>query len=115
MKKWVGLIVITVAALLCNYVFAEAWGFHPSFVFMVLFFSAQTFVLFRLDALVPKRWSVELSLVKIILRFLLSAVCITVLIYTQEDSFSLVIQFIALYFVFMIFEIVTSLTNLRRN
>ena len=82
---------------------------------MVLFFAIQGAALFRIDQWVPKEWEVQVSLVKIVIRLLSSMVFILVLFLTKEDLFSLVIQFICIYLVYMIFEIVEALTNLRRN
>ncbi|GAB4251007.1 MAG: hypothetical protein Tsb0034_30050 [Ekhidna sp.] len=115
MKKWIFLILLTGCLLGVNHLFKDALQLHQAFQLMVLFFAIQTFVLFRLDLLVPAEWTVQASLVKIVLRMLLSLAFIGVMIYAHEDKFSLVVQFIILYLIFMIFEIVTALTNLRRN
>lgn len=114
-KKWFALIAITGILLLAEYFFSRTLSFHPAFKLMVLFFAAQAFVLFRIDHWAPKEWIVQMSLVKIIIRLLSSLTFILVLIYTQEDSYNLVLQFIILYLGYMIFEIVEALTNLRRN
>lgn len=115
MKKWLYLAIITAILLSAEYVFADIVELHPSYKLMVVFFAAQAFVLFRLDHWAPKEWSVQMSLVKIVLRLISSMILILVLVYTQEDPFRMVIQFIAIYLVYMIFEIVIALTNLRRN
>jgi hypothetical protein len=88
---------------------------HEAYNYLVIFFAVQALVFFRLDHIVPKSWMLHLSLVKVVLRFLLSLIFIAILMYLYTDRFSLVIQFVVLYFVFMIFEIVIALTNLRRN
>ena len=115
MKKWIILIAITSLLLVIHFVFREELNLHPAFQTMVFFFAAQAFVLFRIDHWTPKEWSAQIALVKIVIRLLTSLVFILVLIYSQTDHFNLVIQFITLYLVFMIFEIVMALTNLRRN
>ncbi|MEQ8903669.1 hypothetical protein [Ekhidna sp.] len=115
MKKWISLIFITGILLLAEYFFGVELNLHSTFNLMVLFFAIQGFVLFRIDHWTPKEWSTQMSLVKIVIRLLSSLVFITVLMFTQSDQFNLVIQFIILYLIFMIFEIVMALTNLRRN
>ncbi|WP_420316881.1 hypothetical protein [Ekhidna sp.] len=114
MKKWILLGIITVALLALNFL-QENLNLHPAWNLMVVFFSIQAFVLFRIDQWVPQEWAVQISLVKVVIRLLSSMVFILVLMLTKEDLFSLVIQFICIYLVYMIFEIVEALTNLRRN
>lgn len=115
MKKWFLLTIITTILLLSSEVPSIHTHLHPSFIIMVIFFTIQAFVLFRLDNLIPEAWRVHGSLAKIIIRFLSSAVFILVMIYQYEEPFSLVVQFIILYLIYMIFEIGVALTNLRRN
>ncbi|MEO9870504.1 hypothetical protein [Ekhidna sp.] len=115
MKKWIALGAIAILLLVLGYFFEEELALHSSFQVMIFFFVSQAFVLFRIDHWAPKEWSVQMSMVKIVIRLLSSLVFILILIYSQSDHFNLVVQFIVLYLVFMIFEIVTSLTNLRRN
>ena len=107
--------VITGVLLTVEFFFSERLSLHPAFLLMVFFFATQAFVLFRLDHWAPKEWTVQMSMVKIIVRLLSSMVFILVLIYTRDDQFNLVLQFIILYLIYMIFEIVEALTNLRRN
>ncbi|MEP1034452.1 hypothetical protein [Ekhidna sp.] len=113
--KWLALVAITTALLLVEYFFSESIDFHPAFQLMVFFFATQAFVLFRLDRWAPKEWQVQMSMVKIVVRLLSSMVLVLVLIYSQPDKLNLVVQFIILYLIYMIFEIVEALTNLRRN
>lgn len=114
-SKWIALTGITVTLLLAEYFFTPSIDFHPSFKLMVFFFAAQAFVLFRIDHWAPEEWKIQMSMVKIVIRLLSSIVFILILIYSQNDQFNLVVQFIILYLIFMIFEIVMALTNLRRN
>lgn len=113
MKKWIYLSIITLALLSAEFVIADV--LHSTYRLTVLFFAIQVFVLFRLENWAPKEWAVQVSMVKIIIRLLSSMVFILVLVYTQDDLYRMVIQFIAIYLVYMIFEIVIALTNLRRN
>lgn len=115
MKKWIYLFSLTAILLVGNYLYQEPLNLHPSFGIMVIFLSILTFSYFRLDNWLPKAWQVQIALIKIVLRFLLSSGFIVVLIYTQDDDMNMVIQFISLYLIFMVFEIAVSLTNLRRN
>lgn len=115
MSKWIYLAVITAFLLIISYFFSEQWHLHPAFNTMVAFFAAQAFILFRLDHWLPNKWEVQLSLVKIVIRFLTSLFFILALFFIHTDLFNLVVQFIALYLAYMIFEIVIALTNLRRN
>ncbi len=114
-KRWLTLFAITGILLFAEYILANNIQFHPSYRTMVIFFAIQAFVLFRIDRLVPEQWKVQASLVKIVIRLLSSMIFILVLIYSQPDKFNLVVQFIILYLIYMIFEIVEALTNLRRN
>lgn len=115
MKKWIYLIVLTCILLLGDFLLADTFKLHPTFRISTMFLSVLTFTYFRLDHWVPKEWKAQVALVKIASRLLLSLGFIAVLIYTQEDVQVMVIQFIVLYLIFMVFEIVVSLTNLRRN
>lgn len=115
MKKWITLAVITGILLLVDHFFAAELGLHTSFVLMVLFFAVQTIVLFRIDMWVPEEWKAQATLVKVVIRLLSSLVFILVLTYTEENLYTLAIQFIIIYLVYMIFEIGEALTNLRRN
>ncbi|WP_436514833.1 hypothetical protein [Ekhidna sp. To15] len=115
MKKWLALFVITGILLFAEFFFSSVIDFHPSFRLMIFFFAAQAFVLFRIDHWAPEEWKVQISMVKIVIRLLSSMAFILVLIYTQSDHYTLVVQFIILYLIYMIFEIVEALTNLRRN
>jgi len=114
-KKWIYLGLITVVLVGINFLFNKELNLHDSFLVIVSFFAVQTFVLFRIDYWVPEEWSMQVSLAKIIIRLLSSLIFILVLMYTQDDLFNMVIQFIAVYLVYMIFEIGSALTNLRRN
>lgn len=115
MKKWILLGAIVLALLLINYFFADLLTLHSAYNLIVVFFAIQTFVLFRIDHWVPKEWAIQVSLAKIAIRFLASAVFALVLVMTQGDRFNLVIQFFIIYLIFMVFEIGMALTNLRRN
>ena len=115
MKKWVLLFLITAALLLLQEVPYIQPYLHQSYSLMIAFFTIQAFVLFRMDTLIPEPWKVHGSLVKILIRFLSSAVFILVLIYQYAEPNKLVLQFILLYLVYMVFEIGVALTNLRRN
>jgi len=115
MRKWISLAVITASIWLVGYYFGEELTLHGAYYMMVAFFAIQAIVLFRIDQWAPSEWKTQASLVKVVIRLLSSLVFIMVLVYTQEDRTNMVIQFIILYLVFMIFEIVEALTNLRRN
>ncbi|MEO1253771.1 MAG: hypothetical protein AAFY41_02625 [Bacteroidota bacterium] len=115
MNKWIGLISLTTFLLLLGYLLQDTIVLHDSFFLIVAFFAIQSIVFIRIDHLAPKEWQSQVSLIKIIVRLLTSLIFITILIYTKEDQYNLVIQFIIVYLIYMIFEIVGSLTNLRRN
>lgn len=113
MNKWIALISITGVLLLVDHY--ELVSLHVAFPLMVFFFAIQSFVLFRIDHWTPKEWSSQMALVKIVIRLLSSLIFITVIMYSHQDQFNLVVQFILLYLIYMIFEIANALTNLRRN
>lgn len=115
MKKWIALGTITMFLLLVGYFFKQSWNLHDQYFTIVGFFSIQIFVFFRIDQWSRPEWQSQIALVKITVRLISSLIFITVLIYTVDNSNKLVIQFIIIYLIYMIFEIVGSLTNLRRN
>ena len=115
MRKWILLAVITLALLVFGYLNTSAFVLGQTYYIILAFFSIQTIVLFRVDQLAPVQWKVQVSLVKIVLRLLTALIFFTVLLYTSESPINTVIQFIVIYLIFMIFEIVEALTNLRRN
>ena len=115
MKKWTQLALITTLLLLINYFFGDRLNLHILYNLIVIFFAIQTFVLFKMDDWIPKAWSIQSSLLKIIIRLLASMIFALVLITTYEDKFNLVVQFLSIYLIFMVFEIGSALTNLRRN
>ena len=115
MKKWLILGAITIVLLAISELSFFQTILHPSYLVTVIFFSVQALVLFRIDSLIREEWKVHASLVKIIIRFLSSAVFILVMIYQYEEPFDLVVQFIIIYLIYMVFEIGVALTNLRRN
>jgi hypothetical protein len=110
------LIALAGALFLMDYFFGRVMGLHPDFMLMIGFFAIQTFVLFRLDQLAPKDYVVHVGLVKIGFRFL-SALGFTLMLYYRNPTTlnTVLIQFVLLYLTFLIFEISTSLANLRRN
>lgn len=115
MNKWIWLASLAVLLILFDYLFHESLGLHEAFLVMVIFFIVQTFVLFRIDGFVKEEWKVQMSLVKITLRLLSGLVFILVIMLNYTDRFQLVVQFFSLYLVFMTFEIIMALANLRRN
>lgn len=115
MKKWILLVFITVVLFFLQEAPSIKPYLHPSYRIMLAFFAIQAFVLFRMDSLIPDPWKIHGSLVKIIVRFLSSAVFILVLMYQYPEPYQMVVQFILLYLVYMVFEIGVALTNLRRN
>jgi hypothetical protein len=115
MKKWFWLALLSVLLIAFDYLFHDDLGLHASFMLMVVFFIFQTFVLFRLDEKANEEWKVQMAMVKITLRLLSALVFILVVMLSYGDRFNLVIQFFSLYLVFMTFEIILALANLRRN
>lgn len=89
---------------------------HVYYDLMVIFFIIQNVVLFRIENMATADQKVQIRLVNIGVR-LLSALAFLVVTFwimnITERSFY--IQFVILYLVFMTFEIILSLANLRRN
>jgi len=115
MKKWTRLGLITTLLLLVNYSFGDRLSLHTAYSLIVVFFATQTFVLFKMDDWIPQKWSVQSSLIKIIIRLLTSMILALVLLITQENKFNLIIQFLGIYLIFMVFEIGSALIKLQRN
>ena len=88
---------------------------HPAYYVMIIFFSALTYALLRVDFLLPPSIKPQAALIKISMRFLASLIFIAIVMYQYEDPHKLVVQFILIYLIYLIFEIVIALTNLRRN
>ena len=115
MNKWIKLAILAVFLVLFDYFLHDSLGLHDAFLLMIIFFVIQTFALFRLDSLVSEDWKVQMTLVKITLRLLSTLVFILVVMLNYTDRFQLVVQFFSLYLVFLTFEIILALANLRRN
>ncbi len=113
MNKWNALITLSIIVLLFGYFFKN-WLHHHYFL-IVIFFVIQTIVFFRIEQWLSKKENFLISLIKITLRMLTSFIFITVLVYGGKDVFSLVTEFIIIYLVYMVFEIVCVLTNLHKN
>ena len=88
---------------------------HPAYYVIVIFFTALSYTLFRLDGLIPTSLKPQATLIKTGVRFLACLIFVGIAIYQYEDPYMLVVQFILIYLIYLIFEIVTALTNLRRN
>lgn len=115
LKKWIVLIAITACLLILGKTSLAKSLLHESYFLTVVFFAIQALILFRLDSLISNEWAVQVSLIKIIVRFLTSATFVLVMIYQYMDPFDFVIQFVIIYLVYMIFEIGVALIILRRN
>lgn len=115
MKHWVVLAIITSILLAVPEIDEISNLIHPAYYLMIAFFTILSFVLLRIDSLIPAEWKTQASLIKMGVRFLASLIFIGIAIYQYEKPSTLVIQFILIYLIYLIFEIVVALTNLRRN
>lgn len=115
MKKWVLLGLITLGLIVSQRLFGSYLDFHPAFGTIVIFFAVQTYVLFRIDHWVPVDWKAQMALVKMVIRFISTLSFVLIIMLNNGQKFILVIQFMLVYLIYLIFEIVVSLTNLRRN
>ncbi|MEQ9231525.1 MAG: hypothetical protein RIF46_12655 [Cyclobacteriaceae bacterium] len=116
MKKYFILAFIGIALIGAEYGFAETFEFHDYYRSIVIFFIAQTAILFRLGDLGNESVKVQMSMVKMGVRLISALVFVLVMAYQVEENSNLFfIQFIILYLVFMAFEIILALANLRRN
>ena len=115
MKKWIALVALAIVLILFDYLFHDTFGLHKAFLLMVAFFVIQTFVLFRIDGFVKEDWKIQMAMVKITIRLLSALTFILIIMLNYTDRFQLVVQFFSLYLVFMTFEIIMALANLRRN
>ena len=94
------------------------FNFHQSFPALVVFFFLQSLVVAWLIHLAEKsNWESPLyALGMITFRFLTSLFFIAVLfILKLEDLKLLMAQFLGVYLIYLAFEIITVLSNLRRN
>lgn len=115
MKKWWPLILLTLLLIGIDVLWSDRLGLHEAFRLMAVYFAVQTAVMFRLDQYAKDEWKIQMALVKMAVRMLAAMVFALILILSYENHFGLVVQFFGLYLTFMIFEITTSLANLRRN
>lgn len=89
---------------------------EPTYRLTVIFFIAQSIMIFRLDHYNRPDIAAQIRMLNIGLR-MLSALAFLIIMTYQIETYraAFYIQFILLYLVFMIFEITLALTNLRRN
>jgi hypothetical protein len=115
MKKWLLLAVLALVLFTVDALWHDALGLHVAFRTLLIFFVAQSAILFRLDHWAKEEWKVQIAMVKVVVRLLSALVFALVVFRSHEDHIPLVIQFMGLYLLFMTFEITMSLANLRRN
>ncbi len=116
MNKYVWLVLIGLALVGAEFGLDNYITFHRFYQVTVIFFIIQTGILFRIEDRGPENLKVQLSMVKMGLR-LLSAMAFALIMGLKIDEgvHLFFIQFIILYLVFMTFEIILALANLRRN
>ena len=116
MKKYIllvlfGLVLVALEVLVADYI-----PFHQYYQLTVIFFVAQVGVLFRISDFRNEELKAQLTIVSITLRLLSAMTFALVMNYRIEDGAKIFfIQFIILYLLFMTFEIIMSLANLRQN
>lgn len=116
MKKYFWLVLFGLTLMCVEFVLRDQVEFDSSYQLMVIFFIFQTGVLFRLEDKAPKNLKVQISMVKTGIRFLSALAFALVVAYSREEDLAFFfIQFIIFYLVFMAFEIIMALSNLRRN
>ena len=115
MTKWGLLGLLFIVFFLLYFWGSTHLGLHSTFMIQVIFFTVQTFILFRLEARTPPQWVAHTALIKISLRFFCSLIFLLVLMSTRTDLKNLVIQFLLLYLIFMLFEIGSTCAKLRQN
>lgn len=116
MKRMLMLLILGAILYLLNYYFGGRIPTHESYGMTLIFFLVQTFVLLRLDQRTTDESKIIMGMLKITIRLLSALAFVFFLIMKFEESSNVIlIQFITLYLVFMIFEIATALSNLRRN
>ncbi len=94
----------------------DYFEFHPTYQLTVIFFIVQTAILFRIEDRGPKNLKIQFSMIKMGLRFLSALIFALVIgLSVTVGIGQFFIQFILLYLVFMAFEIILALANLRRN
>ncbi|MCP4460043.1 MAG: hypothetical protein GY816_18770 [Cytophagales bacterium] len=116
MKRMLILLMLGAVLYLLNYFYGGLIPTHKSFEITLVFFLVQTIVLLRIDQKATDESRIIMNVLKITIRLLSALAFIFYLLLRFEESTDeIVIQFVSLYFVFMIFEIATALSNLRRN
>lgn len=116
MKRVLMLLILGAVLYLLNYFHGGQIPTHESFNITLVFFLVQTFILLRIDQKTTEDVRIIMNMLKMGIRLLSALGFIFYLIMQfEESSNGIVLQFIILYFVFMIFEIATALSNLRRN
>lgn len=116
MKKFIFLIALGLLLISAEYGLAGQIQFHDYYQILVLFFVVQTAVLFRVEAFGTEETKVQMRMVSMGLRMVSALVFVLVMSQqVKSDSNLFYLQFIILYLVFMAFEIILALANLRRN
>lgn len=81
----------------------------------MFFFIILSIMMLNMEKWIKEANRFQVTMLKTVGRFLSSLLFISILLLSQDDPFQLVVQFMILYFIFLLFEIVVSLTNLRQN
>ena len=116
MKKFIVLSLIGVALILIPYLAEDLIPVHEEYQTLVIFFIAQTAILFRMESIGGEKYKVQMRMVNIGFRMISAFAFLLIMgLRIEEDLANFYIQFIVLYLVFMTFEITWALTNLRRN
>jgi hypothetical protein len=116
MRPLISLLSLGVALFLLDYFLGAKIPTHESFHLDLIFFTVLGVVLLRIDSLTKEELRIQMNMVKIGIRLLTALVFVFYINFRFKESMNhALIQFIILYFVFMVFEIVMALSNLRRN
>ena len=116
MKRKLTLLILGVLLFLIDDLFGSMISTHESIRLMLIFFVVQSYVLIRIDEQTEEEIRISMNILKIAIRLLSALAFVFYLILEYpESTYPLAIQFIALYLVFMTFDIIAALSNLRRN
>lgn len=119
MKKYVlASAGISLVSLLIYFLLGSRLGLHPFLAWVILFFLLQSLLvgwIFSLGERDRERW-ITFVIGGMSIRLVTGVIFLVVLILTgMVNTVALVIQFGALYLVYLVFELIVALSNLRRN
>jgi len=110
-------LLVAVCLLMLYYFLSDDIPLHPSFVIDVCFFAALSLLMgsWKNDHQNTKA-SVQLSLAMVVVRLIVAILLLFVLVWFYDgEAVPVSLNLVGVYLVFMVFDMILALANLRRN